>query len=140
METISDTDDTSFATYCTAKVMGRNENEWLKYQTLCRDIAQRTDLCSQEMLVLKQTNALAYLGKRAQKEGGVYSKTQLRILTPEFVRVMAKTNTARRFARSPWLERLLGLIDEINRVQDQLSLRGNVLPFTGAKNMSGEIH
>jgi len=133
METFTNAEDNALASGHAARLAGRNESEWQAYRLSCQQMAERGDVCLRELIALKRASALAYLGKRSQNEGGVYSKTQLRILTPEFVQVMAKTNTAQRFMRYPWLERLLGLIDEINQVQDQISLRGNVLPFTGPK-------
>ena len=108
-----------------ARLAGESERDWRAYTTASREIGFSVGLDSREVLALKQARALAYLGKRAQNEGGVYSKTRARVLTPEFVQSMAKYNTALRYKRYPWLERLLTLLDEIDQVQDQLALRGS---------------
>lgn len=117
-----------------ARVAGESDRDWRAYLSACSEIAKNRALDAQQALTARQSCALAYLGKRAQNEGGVYSKTRVRILTPEFVQLMAKSNTAQRFKRYPWLERLLTLLDEIDEVQDQISLRGKVLSIMTLKH------
>jgi len=120
-----------------ARLAGESERDWRAYTIACREISLSVGLDSREMLALKQARALAYLGKRAQNEGGVYSKTRARVLTPEFVQSMSKYNTALRYKRYPWLERLLALLDEIDQVQDQLALKGSkVLSIMSLKPQS----
>lgn len=65
--------------------------------------------------------ALAYLGRRAQHHGGVCSSAHPRILTGQFVADMAEHNRTQRYIRYPWLEKLLDLMAEIERIQDAIS-------------------
>lgn len=65
--------------------------------------------------------ALAYLGRRAQHHGGVCSKAHPRILTVQFIADMAENNKTQRYIRYPWLEKLLDLMAEIERIQDAIS-------------------
>jgi hypothetical protein len=107
-------------------MVGEHDRDWRAYLHACREISQSAAIDKRKMMELKRACALAYLGKRAQNEGGVYSKTRVRILTPEFVQLIARSNTTLRFKRYPWLERMLALLDEIDQVQDQIALRGKV--------------
>jgi hypothetical protein len=69
----------------------------------------------------KRQCAMAYLGKRAQLHGGVCSSTQPRILTPQCIADLDTKNKAQRYQRYPWLEKLLNLLAEIERIQDKIS-------------------
>jgi hypothetical protein len=71
--------------------------------------------------------ALAYLGRRAQLHGGVCSRSQPRVLTSAFITKLGGTNRTERFRRYPWLETLLNLLAEIDRIQDEVALTGNVI-------------
>jgi len=64
---------------------------------------------------------LSYLGRRAQHHGGVCSQTHPRILTAQFIAEMAENNKTQRYLRYPWLEKLLNLLAEIERIQDEIS-------------------
>lgn len=76
----------------------------------------------------KRMCALAYLGRRAQHHGGVCSQSHARILTAQYVAEMAEKNKTQRFIRYPWLEKLLNLMAEIERIQDEISNeRNNVI-------------
>ncbi len=134
METLTDMENNCAADSPIAKTGGEHDRDWRAYMSACREISANPELDVREMLTLKRACALVYLGRRAQNEGGVYSKTRVRILTPEFVQLMAKTNIALRFKRYPWLERLLALMDEIDQVQDQIALKGKVLNFMTLKH------
>ncbi len=125
METLTSTENSTPAELPAMRVFVEHDRDWRAYVTACREIAETAGRDRRELLTLKRACALAYLGKRAQNEGGVYSKTRVRILTPEFVQLMSKSNTAQRFKRYPWLERLLVLLDEIDQVQDQIALKGS---------------
>ena len=129
METLTSSDSNTPAATPLARPVVEHDRDWDTYLDACREVRENAALDTRDMLALKQACALAYLGKRAQNEGGVYSKTRVRILTPEFVQVMTRTNTAQRHKRYPWLERLLVLLEEIDQVQDQISLKGKVLPL-----------
>lgn len=69
----------------------------------------------------KRLCALAYLGRRAQHHGGVCSNAHPRILTVQFIAEMAESNRKQRYIRYPWLEKLLDLLAEIERIQDAIS-------------------
>lgn len=69
----------------------------------------------------KRMCALAYLGKRAQYHGGVCSNAHPRILTVQCIAELAESNKTQRYARYPWLEKLLNLLAEIERIQDEIS-------------------
>jgi hypothetical protein len=78
-----------------------------------------------EVLAYKRQCAFAYLGKRAQLHGGVCTKTP-RVLTEQLVAELEKSNRAKRYARYPWLEKLINLMAEIERIQDQQISSPNV--------------
>jgi hypothetical protein len=96
------------------------EGDWNSY---LHQIALRRDQAddAQDLVSYKRRCALAYLGKRAQLYGGVYSRTRPRILTPETINGLRENNREKRYARYPWLEKLLALMAEIERIQDQAS-------------------
>jgi hypothetical protein len=71
--------------------------------------------------------ALAYLGRRAQLYGGVCSRTQPRVLTSTFIASLDGANRTERFRRYPWLETLLSLLAEIDRVHQDVAFTGNVI-------------
>ena len=71
--------------------------------------------------------ALAYLGRRAQLHGGVCSCTQPRVLTSTFIAKLEGANRTERFRRYPWLETLLNLLAEINRMHEDVAFTGNVI-------------
>lgn len=78
----------------------------------------------------KRMCALAYLGRRAQHHGGVCSKAHPRILSVQFIADITESNKAQRYIRYPWLEKLLELMAEIERIQDAISNSpDNVISF-----------
>jgi len=79
------------------------------------------------VIAYKRQCALAYLGRRAQLHGGVCSRTQPRILTAAFLAKLEETNRTQRFRRYPWLETLLKLLAEIERIQDEAASSANVI-------------
>lgn len=79
------------------------------------------------VIAYKRACALTYLGKRAQLHGGVCIRTRPRILTAEFVTELSKSNCTVRFSRYPWLETLINLLTEIERIQDEVTLGENVI-------------
>lgn len=133
METLTSNESNALAVPLATRTAGDHDRDWRTYLEACREISGNVSLDAGQMLAHKQACALAYLGKRAQNEGGVYSKAHMRILTPEFVQSMSRANTAQRYKRHPWLERLLMLLDEIDEVQDQIALRGKVLSIMSLK-------
>jgi hypothetical protein len=79
----------------------------------------------------KRACAMAYLGRRAQVNGGVCSTSHAHILTPQFVAGLEANNKSQRFARYPWLESLLNVLVEIERLQDEISGGSNVISMVG---------
>jgi hypothetical protein len=134
METMTGTESSTLTIPPVPRMVAEHDRDWRAYVSACRELAESAEFAGRDMLAHKRACALAYLGKRAQNEGGVYSKTRVRILTPEFVQLMAKSNTALRYKRYPWLERLLVLLEEIDQVQDQIALRGKVLSIMTPKH------
>ena len=78
--------------------------------------------------------ALVYLGRRAQLHGGVCSRMQPRVLTSAFLSTIETANRTERFRRYPWLETLLNLLAEIDRIQDEVAFTGNVISLVSVAN------
>ncbi len=104
------------------------EGDWQAYVRLLGTI-DTTKASRPESLAAKRKCALAYLGKRAQSQGGIYSKSTPRILTPQFILLLQAENCTQRFKRYPWLERLVKLWAEIESMQDEITLKSKVLPL-----------
>ena len=106
------------------------EGDWVAYK---RWIALEMPECSVVLksygnkVVYLRACALAYLGRRAQLHGGVCSRTQPRVLTSAFVAKLEGANRTERFQRYPWLETLLNLLAEIDRIQDEVASCENVI-------------
>ena len=105
------------------------EGDWQAYVSACAKI-NATIEARAEALSSKRACALAYLGRRAQRHGAVYSKSRPRILTSQTIASLEASNRTQRFKRYPWLERLLTLLAEIESMQDEIFLQGNILPFS----------
>lgn len=98
-----------------------NWNEYL-YQSAFRRNPEQLCEPAHELLDYKRDCALAYLGKRAQLYGGVCSKTKPRILTPQMLADLEASNRTRRHSQYPWMERLMSLMSEIERSQEQIEV------------------
>src|SRR5713226_4336273 len=87
------------------------EGDWKAYLHHLTNHHDNNDLVSRHggAIAYKRQCAMAYLGKRAQLHGGVYSRTQPRILTPQYIADLGARNKAQRYQRYPWLETLLNL-------------------------------
>ncbi|MES2536032.1 MAG: hypothetical protein V4632_09195 [Pseudomonadota bacterium] len=111
-----------------------HEGDWKAYQQQIGNCYRDKDFPNQDASVIryKQQCALAYLGKRAQFNGGVCNRTAPRILTPQFIAELAEMNKAKRYSLYPWLETLVNLLAEIERVQDQISIGGNIISLVPA--------
>ena len=105
------------------------EGDWQAYVSACDRIDATVESVS-EVLSSKRACALAYLGRRAQRQGGVYSKSTPRIFTSHLIASLDAANRTQRFKLYPWLERLLNLLAEIESIQDEIFLQGNILPFS----------
>ena len=104
---------------------GIREGDWQAYQ---ERIAERHHIRFDDaaaLLAYERQCAFFYLGKRAQKHGGVYSKKP-RILAPEVIARLEENNRAKRYARYPWIEKLLKLMAEIERLQEESAGAQNV--------------
>jgi hypothetical protein len=99
------------------------EGDWIAYHRHIERTHSERDLiqCFGGVIEYHRACAMAYLGKRAQHRGGVCSRTYPRILTPQFVAGLEATNKYHRYIRYPWLEKLLNLLAEIERIQDEIN-------------------
>jgi hypothetical protein len=80
----------------------------------------------------KRACAFAYLGRRAQIHGGVCSTLHPHILTQKFLANLEASNRTLRYARYPWLESLVAILADIERMQDELANASNVISMLGA--------
>jgi hypothetical protein len=106
------------------------EGDWTAYRQSISDARNQNAVFLENyggILGYRRKCALAYLGRRAQLHGGVCSRTQPRILTDAFVADMGERNRSERFRRYPWLEKLLNLLAEIERVQDEIGTSANII-------------
>ncbi|MDQ7969278.1 MAG: hypothetical protein REI95_06500 [Oxalicibacterium faecigallinarum] len=98
------------------------EGDWNSY---LRAVAQPGPLvgphAEADAMDYKRRCAIDYLGKRAMLHGGVCRRGAPRILTQQFSASLEKSNRAIRYARYPWLERLMKLFAEIEALQDQFA-------------------
>lgn len=81
----------------------------------------------------KRACAMAYLGKRAQLHGGVCSTRHPHVITPNFVANLEAANKAQRYTRYPWLEALMNVLCEIERIQDEISSGATVISLLPPK-------
>ena len=108
-------------------------NAYLYYSKKCRENKDILDHY-ESITAYKRACALAYLGKRAQHRGGVCSTTHPHIITPQFIATLEASNKAQRYSRYPWLETLMNVLAEIERIQDEISTSSNVYSLLpGAK-------
>lgn len=116
-----------------------SEGDWTAYMleiTNCRrEILTRQAL--DDVISFKRSCALAYLGRRAQKHGGVCSRSQPRIFSAEAIAGLSENNAKTRFQRYPWLEKLLKLMADIETIQDEISVQGNVISLTNTGPFPG---
>ena len=99
------------------------EGDWIAYHRHIERTHSERDLVQSFGGVIEyhRACAMAYLGKRAQHRGGICSRTHPRILTAQFVADLGATNRFHRYIRYPWLEKLLNLLAEIERIQDEFN-------------------
>lgn len=110
------------------------EGDWKSYlQSLarCRDksLIERYGSVN----AYKRACAMAYLGKRAQLHGGVCSTRHPHVITPHFIASLEVANRTQRYARYPWLEALMAVLAEIERIQDEISSGANVISLVQPK-------
>jgi len=107
-----------------------SEGDWHAYLSASNMIESATAEQIEERLQAKRRLALTYLGKRAQAEGAVYSRSESRVLTPQLQQKLASTNQSVRYQRYPWLERLMSLLNEIENAQEEICMGRKVLSFS----------
>lgn len=91
--------------------------DWGLFRRRCTFIASNPAIGEVDSTVLKRRFALAYLGQRAQMAGGVYLRSRPSVFTPALIEQLAQENTAARFTRYPWLERLMQLLQQLDSDQ-----------------------
>lgn len=91
--------------------------DWGLFLRRCKFIERNSVIETDESIKLKQRLCLAYLGTRAQAVGGVYMRARPSVFTPAYVARLAGENASRRFARYPWLERLIELLQQLDHDQ-----------------------
>ena len=109
------------------------EGDWKAYQYYSKRCDDHTIVHHfGSAIEYQRACAMAYLGRRAQHHGGVCSTTHAHIMTPYFIASLAASNKAQRFSRYPWLEGLMNLLAEIERIQDEISFSSNVISLASA--------
>lgn len=91
--------------------------DWGLFLRRCKFVDTNPSIDMSESIKLKRCFCLAYLGTRAQAAGGVYMQSRPSVFTPAYVERFAAENTSKRFARYPWLERLIGLLQQLDHDQ-----------------------
>lgn len=119
-----------FKQVCVQNLEG-NWNEYQRQSARCRS-ADKYVRDSAGLLDDSRACALAYLGKRAQFNGGVGCKSAPRIFTPQLIADLETSNRAKRFNLYPWMETLMNLTAEIERIQDEISNPVNVISLLPA--------
>jgi hypothetical protein len=111
------------------------EGDWKTYLNSvakCRDDKSVTERYG-SLNAYKRACAMAYLGKRAQLHGGVCSTRHPHVITPQFIANLEMANKAQRYARYPWLEALMTVLAEIERIQDEISSGATVISLVPSK-------
>lgn len=106
------------------------EGDWVAYKRWIAREEPESDVAFKSYasaMAYSRACALAYLGRRAQLHGGVCSRTQPRVLTSAFIARLEGTNRTERFRCYPWLETLLNLLAEIDRIHEEVAVTENVL-------------
>jgi hypothetical protein len=107
-----------------------SEGDWTGYINATSMIQAASPDLLDDPLQAKRQLALNYLGKRAQAEGAVYSRSESRVLTPQLQQKLSSTNQSMRFQRYPWLERMMSLLNEIENAQQEICMGSKVLSFS----------
>jgi len=110
---------------CTIEIREGDWKAYLQHTMRCETQAMRDSF--ENIVVYKRACALAYLGRRAQKHGGVCSTTHPHIMTQELIANLEASNKKDRYTRYPWLEAWTNILGEIERIQDQISTNCNVI-------------
>ena len=99
------------------------EGDWKAYLYCLSRLGEDKSILERygSVVAYKRACAMAYLGKRGQLHGGVCSTRHPHIMTPQFIADLESSNRTIRYARYPWLRALMNLLEEIERIQDQIS-------------------
>lgn len=118
----------------TIEAIDIREGDWKAYLQFSRRQHDKDALIATfgTLTAYKRACALAYLGRRAQIHGGVCSTLHPHILTQKFLANLEASNRAMRYARYPWLESLVAILADIERMQDELANSSNVISMMGA--------
>lgn len=111
------------------------EGDWKAYVASiakCRDDKELIERYG-SLNAYKRACAMAYLGKRAQLHGGVCSTRHPHVITPHFVASLEAANKLQRYSRYPWLEALMSVLGEIERIQDEISSGATVISLVPGK-------
>jgi hypothetical protein len=105
------------------------EGDWKAYLQQCKKAYEDKAIIEQygSITAYKRACAMAYLGRRAQCHGGVYSISHSHIMTPTFITNLEASNKIQRYSRYPWLEAMSNILNEIERLQDEIATNTNVL-------------
>ena len=115
------------------------EGDWTLYRQRC-DAVSQSGMPPEARLQARQTLALAYLGRRAQWHGGVFSSTQPTVLTAQRIAALTESNTARREQQYPWLAQMLAIVAELEKVQhSQMRMSGRVLSFPPSRRLEFQL-
>ena len=112
------------------------EGDWKAYLLClerCRDNKAAIIERFGSVAAYKRTCAMAYLGKRAQLHGGVCSTRHPHIMTPQFIADLETNDRTIRYGRYPWLRALMNLLEEIEKIQDQISNTNVIMLVPSAK-------
>lgn len=111
------------------------EGDWKAYQYCISQYSHDKIIIERygSVAAYKRACALAYLGKRAQLHGGVCSTRHPHIMTPQFITDLEASNRTIRYSRYPWLRALMNLLEEIEKIQDQISST-NVITLVPAQH------
>ena len=109
------------------------EGDWKAYLQFSKRQHDKDALTARygNLAAYKRACAFAYLGRRAQIHGGVCSTLHPHILTQKFMVSLESSNRTLRYARYPWLESLVAILADIERMQDELSNASNVIQMSG---------
>jgi hypothetical protein len=107
------------------------EGDWKAYVMVSRRKLELQTLLDTHgsLTAYKRACALAYLGRRAQLRGGVCSTAHAHILTPHYLAALEAGNKAQRYTRYPWLEAMMVILADIERLQEEITCTSNVIPI-----------
>lgn len=94
-----------------------DEGNWSLYRNRCNSLTTNAQQADAESQRVRRAFARAYLGRRAQLNGGVYSSSKPSVLTEAVIADLTAANTARRMQRYPWIGQMLSILEELDKMQ-----------------------